>query len=1059
MVLTCFCGRAGTGKTKAVARRIQKAVAQGQKAYLIVPDQFTLEAEKELLGYLQAPGLWEAEVLSFSRLADRVLALYPPPYPPLDKRGCAMAVSRVLMEQQPSLVHYARYAGSARFAATLAGEIAEYKRFGITPEALSHSSEDRPHLLEIAGLYRAYQDYLHERYLDTEDRMDLCIASLGQSGLLKNALVCIDGFEMLTNQVYRLLEQILLNAGETIVTFRLGKEDEADAPLFETERKHWERVVSLARQHRIPTAQQRFAPPRLGQGRYQAPELAYLEKQLFTTEKTPFSGPAPHLTLAQGASPFQEASFCAQQVFELVQEKGLRYHEIAVLAPDMSFYGPLLQRALAPYDIPLFWDIKRQLASFPAARFVLHALYILQHKRYARDVLSWLKTGFTRLSQPEMEQWERWIAQYGLYTLPAQPPQGMPEEEQAYYLAAFDTLFSPLLSFGEALKTSDSARAQAMALQRYLEEDGFVSRLEQFIQETYLTDPEACEQAQQFFSLLTALLTQFIQVLGETTLDPGAFALLLSAGLSAEEIGLLPYHSDAVQAGSLPRSKMGEIKALFVLGLAAGQVPAGVPETGLLSHNDRTLLETNGLWMGHTALERASEEELSLYSVFSKPGEFLFLSYAQTDLNGKPCLPSPYLTRLQALFPHANYPSLPATPPPSLLQASLFGLSQAVRRVYEGEKADPAWAVAYRAAERLAPDAITRMQRALAPDSDDIGPALSQALFSKDGVYATNITGLETLARCPFRHFMERGLALKRLEAFGKTPIDEGNFYHAVLQQYVELFGSQPLESEEVAEKIAALCQQLEQQAFLSGPYQSDGRAKWQAQKQRRSLQRAANIIALQAAKGAFLPRRTEQPCFVEVSLPDGARAVAKGIIDRIDAKLSGGETYLRVVDYKASLPKDATLTGFATGASLQLPLYLDAACREEQGLPAAMVMAPVRTAVKPFPAADNPLSGHALYGYYTEEGREPKDILRQHTSRLLTQQQMQHVLEQAKTAAQGLFMTLRSGATSPLPLSGSLDGCQYCAYARTCRYVPGVSPTRQVDAGALPKKEEAPHD
>ena len=44
------------------------------RVLLLVPDQFTLQAEKEAFYYLEAKGLMELEVLSFSRLGARVLA-------------------------------------------------------------------------------------------------------------------------------------------------------------------------------------------------------------------------------------------------------------------------------------------------------------------------------------------------------------------------------------------------------------------------------------------------------------------------------------------------------------------------------------------------------------------------------------------------------------------------------------------------------------------------------------------------------------------------------------------------------------------------------------------------------------------------------------------------------------------------------------------------------------------------------------------------------------------------------------------------------------------------
>ena len=58
MALWKICGRAGSGKTTWLCRRIGQAMQQGQPSYLIVPDQYTLQGERELMRHLHAEGLW-----------------------------------------------------------------------------------------------------------------------------------------------------------------------------------------------------------------------------------------------------------------------------------------------------------------------------------------------------------------------------------------------------------------------------------------------------------------------------------------------------------------------------------------------------------------------------------------------------------------------------------------------------------------------------------------------------------------------------------------------------------------------------------------------------------------------------------------------------------------------------------------------------------------------------------------------------------------------------------------------------------------------------------------
>ena len=154
-------------------------------------------------------------------------------------------------------------------------------------------------------------------------------------------------------------------------------------------------------------------------------------------------------------------------------------------------------------------------------------------------------------------------------------------------------------------------------------------------------------------------------------------------------------------------------------------------------------------------------------------------------------------------------------------------MAEAVRRVQDGEAVDPVWAAAYCALEQMHYPQIAQALEGLSPREDEIGPALAHALYAdENGTYTTPITGLETLARCPFRHFMERGLHLAPADEFGKTPIDEGNYYHAVLQHFLLLYRDHTLTREQCRAAVDKLCQAYEAREYLSGPYAQAYRRK-----------------------------------------------------------------------------------------------------------------------------------------------------------------------------------------------------------------------------------------
>ena len=72
-MLKLILGAAGSGKTALITKEIKDRAASGEKGlYLIVPEQFSHEAERELCALCGDSFSLHAEVLSFSRLAVRV---------------------------------------------------------------------------------------------------------------------------------------------------------------------------------------------------------------------------------------------------------------------------------------------------------------------------------------------------------------------------------------------------------------------------------------------------------------------------------------------------------------------------------------------------------------------------------------------------------------------------------------------------------------------------------------------------------------------------------------------------------------------------------------------------------------------------------------------------------------------------------------------------------------------------------------------------------------------------------------------------------------------------
>ena len=1056
MQLTCICGRAGSGKSRYLARVARHALEEGRRAYLIVPDQYTLQAERELMSQLHAPGLLQVEVLSFTRLCQRVLEhCGSPSTAMLDARGRAMAVSRVLIEQQEHLQAYGRYVHVPNFCATLAGEIAELKRFDVSPHQFAQAAHGHVRLSDIACVYEAYQQKMQGVYNDNEDALNWMIERIPSAAFLQGAVVMIDGFEMLTSQIYRTVDALLRTAHNLCATFRIGQVHDPDFPLFSTEQAHLLRMQQIAQRAgaRIAHIQLPQDVPSLAPRHRCGSALAHLERNLFAIQPQMFPAVPSDVHVWSASTPSREVEACAAQILTLVREQGVRFSDIAVVTADLSAYGPLLQHTFARYGIPSFLDSKRTVAAHPMARYALLSLRTIQTGFAARDVLALMKTGMSALSMAQCDELEEIVRTCGVRFLPENDVHELGELHQSYH-AARHALLDAQYTLRHTLQGAQNAAQQVEAFADFLTQSGLIDRADALMEQQCASGAlDRAQQTRMVYQVLCSLLTQMYDVLGQKKLSIRAFYDLLAAGLSAEEVGVLPATQDAVHVGTLSRSRTGELYALFVLGVNEGVIPQRIEETGLFTREDLARLSAEGVYLGHTPLERAEEETLTLYGVLTKPREQLYLSYPQTGGDGSAKLPSSLIASVCTCLPQLHVQSVIQTPQlciqtPSSTRLPLMHALRVSRR--SRHPLDGAYA---RALELLTPTFSPQLLRAMdgedSPASDDIGPTLAQALFSHAQIGSA--TALEELALCPFRHFLTRAiLQPPPKKDYGRDALDNGNYYHEITDRYLEsvLLQEQPfaLSRAQSDALLDTLCEAYEQNEYLSGPYRLDGRAHAQARRQRQALKHACWSILRQLDGTAFTPVSTESKFLHTLTLPDGQRFTIAGRIDRVDLAQTPRGRYVRVIDYK-SRGRDFSLTDLYYGSSLQLPLYASAAAERQQAQSAGMFFMPIQQSapqVPPEQAQQARQKQYLLCGYCTHEGVACAKDAAEYTikgakpgrhTRILDEPTYQSLLTYGEQKAMALLSARQQGVTRPLPLKGEIDACHTCQFAYCCQF------------------------
>ena len=262
-MLQLILGRAGSGKTTELYRRIGQVAEAGGQAILLVPEQFSFENERELYLRLEPELSSRVEALGFGRLCDNVFRYYGG----LAGRALDDTARRILMgvtlqEMGSGLEVYAAQADKPGFIEDMIGEIGELKAAGVTPDRLfGLALPGNPSLTEkigdIASIYAAYQALIDRSYLDGEDDLIRAVQMLSPREFFGGVSVFIDSFTAFMEAEYQMLGAMLAGASDVTAAFTCDGLDDPDQGLgvFSASKESAARLVQMAGDSAVPVAE------------------------------------------------------------------------------------------------------------------------------------------------------------------------------------------------------------------------------------------------------------------------------------------------------------------------------------------------------------------------------------------------------------------------------------------------------------------------------------------------------------------------------------------------------------------------------------------------------------------------------------------------------------------------------------------------------------------------------------------------------------------------------------------------------------------------------------
>ena len=969
----CF-GPSGSGKSHRIYEEIMQRAAEepGRNFLIIVPDQFTMQTQKDLVMRSDRDGILNIDVLSFGRLSHRILEeVGTKEMPVLDDTGKSLVLQKVaadLKEQLPamgSLLHKQGYIHEVKSA------ISEFMQYGISTQDMDKlitSAQKRGALAmklkDLKTLYRGFQDYIRDHFITTEETLDVLRRSLSKSKILKGSVVVFDGFTGFTPIQNRLIQELMRVCAETIVTVTIGVGEDpykmdGEQKLFHLSKKTVADLEKLAAEAEVERGEDLFVKG--GPNRFaKAPALHYLEQNLFRYQYEPYAGEQQEIHMFEALSPREEVHQTALYIRHLIREQGMTYRDIAVVIGDLEGYASYVETEFGQLEIPCFLDRTRGIVLNPMIEYIKSALQ-LYIKDFSYDtVFHFLRSGMADISREEIDELENYVIRTGargyrtysrLFTRRTEEMQGNAEGSEQAEEKTMERLNRIRQQFMDAVEilhmgSQEKAGDYVSHLYDFLEQNQVQQKLlnyqQQFEKEGDLS--RAREYA-QIYRLVMDLLDQVYELLGEEEISRQEFADILEAGFGEITVGTIPQNVDRIVVGDMERTRLKQVKVLFFLGVNDGNIPKNASKGGIISDMDREFLIESGTEMAPSPRQQMYIQRLYLYLNMTKPSEQLYLSYAKVNSEGKGIRPSYLIDTVRKLFPamSVEYPqNRSRLEQIEGRQEGARYLAEELREYVEGtlpEEERQDFYLMYRAyeADAAGRDLLTRAAFRRYRESG-LSRIVARALYGQQ--LENSVSRLETYAACACRHFLQYGLSLQEREEFGFEASDMGTVDHPVLVNFAGKLAESNLTWWDSTEDFAAKAVKESVEAYAATYGEtvlySSARNEYAITRMSRILTRTVLTLQKHLKQGSFQPddyelsfRFAEDLDSIHVDLSEDEKMHLQGRIDRIDVSEDAEHVYVKVIDYKSGNRK-FDLAALYYGLQLQLVVYMNAAMEME---------------------------------------------------------------------------------------------------------------------------------
>ena len=970
MSLQFIFGGSGAGKTYFLySNLIQESMENPGKQYiLLVPEQFTMQTQREIVNLHPCHGTMNIDIVSFERLAYRVfeeLAIESPVI--LDDMGKSMVIRKIAAGEKGKLGIFKGHLNHAGFISQMKSMVSEMAQYGLSYEKLEEMAPKmrtpllREKLRDLSVIYKGFREYIADKFVTAEEVLDVLCRVLPDSSKMRESEVILDGYTGFTPVQYRVLEQMMtccrrIRVAVTVEKDALPYKEGGIQNLFYMSKHTVCRLTDIAGKNGVNREEDIFLDsrpyPRFKRRGRDRSALDFLEEHLYRYGKKTYKGSPDGIVVYKVLNPEEEVGMVAHRIEQAVRNEGLRYRDIAVVTGNLDSYSREICRQFEAAAIPYFMDDKKNVMDNPLVELIRSAIEVVRQDFSYESVFRYLKSGMVLEDRrEERDRLENYVLALGIRGLkrwdsPWDKVYRGASNLNLEALNAFrEEILTPLRPLYRILKDKErNIRDMSEAVADYLAAGKIEQKIERWGQEfEEAGEYRLADEYRQVYGLVMEMLNQVVALLGDESVGLKEYGEILDAGFEEIRVGIIPATIDRVVVGDLTRTRLNHIKVLFFTGVNDGIVPARKDGGGILSDMEKESLKKFDVELAPTAREEGFLQRFYLYLMMTKPSDKLVISFSGMDGDGKGLRPSSLIHEMKSLFPDLSVREGARD------RLEVISRGEGKKTLIDGLRE---WHLQY------GDNRFMELYRFFSLSEEDrqkvenlveaafysykekgIGKAAAREIYGR--ILSGSVTRMEQYEACAYAHFLTYGLELLPRQEYELGAVDLGNLFHGAIDLCFQKAAEEGIRIQDLTDgdrkRLAKASVEEMADQYGGAILKSSARNQYLTGRAQRITERTLWALSEQLKKGDFEPSGFEVSFSaidnlkaMRISLSEEEELQLRGRIDRLDLCEDKEHVYVKIIDYKSG-NTSFDLAALYYGLQLQLVVYMDAAMEMEE--------------------------------------------------------------------------------------------------------------------------------